>query len=154
MHALATRLFPICRSITGAGVRATLAILGDGVNRGRVPFVGRAHEGYGAWASIARRIMARPWISILLPFYFMNSLRRRQWMSQVVTYGSPPPDLSARGRRDYDEFARYVNSSIVAGLVYTVLFVTWVCIFQGNVAAASPPAWAMSIIVGNPDPSW
>ncbi len=99
-------------------------------------------------------LVALPWISILLPFYFMNILRRGQWMSQVVTYRSPPPDLSARGRRDYDEFARYVNSSIVAGLVYTVLFVTWVCIFQGNVAAASPPAWAMSIIVGNPDPSW
>ena len=29
MHALATRLFPICRSITGDGVRETLAILGD-----------------------------------------------------------------------------------------------------------------------------
>lgn len=29
MHALATRLFPICRSITGAGVRETLAILGE-----------------------------------------------------------------------------------------------------------------------------
>ncbi len=29
MHALATRLFPICRSITGAGVRETLGILGE-----------------------------------------------------------------------------------------------------------------------------
>ena len=29
MHALATRLFPICRSITGDGVRETLAILGE-----------------------------------------------------------------------------------------------------------------------------
>ena len=29
MHELATRLFPICRSITGDGVRETLEILGD-----------------------------------------------------------------------------------------------------------------------------
>ena len=29
MHALVARLFPICRSITGAGVRDTLAILGE-----------------------------------------------------------------------------------------------------------------------------
>ncbi len=31
MHALATRLFPICRSITGPGVRQTLAILGESI---------------------------------------------------------------------------------------------------------------------------
>jgi aminopeptidase-like protein len=31
MHALATRLFPICRSITGDGVRQTLSILGEHV---------------------------------------------------------------------------------------------------------------------------
>jgi hypothetical protein len=99
-------------------------------------------------------LVALPWISILLPFYFMNILRRGQWMSQVITYRSPPPELSARGRRDYDEFVHHLNSSLVAGAVYTVAFVVWVCIFQGNVAAASPPAWAMSILVGNPDPSW
>ena len=45
---------------------ATLAILGDGVNRGAVPFLSRAHEGRGIWAGIARRVMARPWISILV----------------------------------------------------------------------------------------
>jgi aminopeptidase-like protein len=40
MHELATRLFPICRSITGDGVRETLAILGDylpGLNVVEVP---------------------------------------------------------------------------------------------------------------------
>src|SRR4051812_44735574 len=29
MHALASRLYPICRSITGAGLRETLGILGE-----------------------------------------------------------------------------------------------------------------------------
>ena len=44
---------------------ATLAIVGDGVNRGRVPVIGRAHEGHGIWASVVDRVMRRPWISAL-----------------------------------------------------------------------------------------
>ncbi len=44
---------------------ATLAIVGDGVNRGRVPIIGRAHEGHGVWASIVGRVMRRPWISAI-----------------------------------------------------------------------------------------
>lgn len=45
---------------------ATLAIVGDGVNRGRVPVIGRAHEGHGIWAAFVDRVMDHPWISALL----------------------------------------------------------------------------------------
>ena len=44
---------------------ATLAIVGDGVNRGRVPIIGRAHEGHGIWAGIVDQVMRRPWISAI-----------------------------------------------------------------------------------------
>ena len=44
---------------------ATLAIVGDGVNRGRVPLIGRAHEGHGIWAGIVNRVMRRPWVSAI-----------------------------------------------------------------------------------------
>jgi RND superfamily putative drug exporter len=44
---------------------ATLAIVGDGVNRGRVPIIGRAHDGHGVWASVVDRVMRRPWISAI-----------------------------------------------------------------------------------------
>ena len=40
---------------------ATLAILGDGVNRLRIPIVGRDRpEGSGIWAKLVRAVMARP----------------------------------------------------------------------------------------------
>ncbi|HEY5434258.1 MAG TPA: MMPL family transporter [Candidatus Limnocylindrales bacterium] len=40
---------------------ATLAILGDGVNRGRVPYFGRdREEGGGIWARLVRVVMRRP----------------------------------------------------------------------------------------------
>ena len=43
---------------------ATLAILGDGVNRLRVPFLGRdRQEGSGPWATVVRAVMARPLVS-------------------------------------------------------------------------------------------
>jgi uncharacterized membrane protein YdfJ with MMPL/SSD domain len=43
---------------------ATLAILGDGVNRLRLPFVGRdREEGSGVWASLVRIVMGRPIIA-------------------------------------------------------------------------------------------
>jgi len=46
---------------------ATLAILGDGVNRGRIPIVGRERpEGSGIWATIVRAVMRRPVISFLV----------------------------------------------------------------------------------------
>ena len=46
---------------------ATLAILGDGVNRGRIPFLGRERpEGSGVWATIVRAVMRRPVISFLV----------------------------------------------------------------------------------------
>jgi RND superfamily putative drug exporter len=45
---------------------ATLAILGDGVNRLRIPFIGRERpEGSGVWATIVRAVMRRPVISFL-----------------------------------------------------------------------------------------
>ena len=40
---------------------ATLAILGDGVNAGRLPFIGRPRqEGSGIWATLVRAVMRRP----------------------------------------------------------------------------------------------
>ena len=43
---------------------ATLAILGDGVNRLRVPFLGRdREEGSGIWAAVVRAVMRRPIIA-------------------------------------------------------------------------------------------
>ncbi|MEO5940743.1 MAG: MMPL family transporter, partial [Candidatus Limnocylindrales bacterium] len=40
---------------------ATLAILGDGVNRLRLPFIGRdRREGSGIWAMLVRAVMGRP----------------------------------------------------------------------------------------------
>ena len=46
---------------------ATLAILGDGVNRGRIPVLGRDRpEGSGIWATIVRAVMRRPVISFLV----------------------------------------------------------------------------------------
>ena len=43
---------------------ATLAILGDGINRLRIPILGRERpEGSGLWASVVRAVMRRPVIS-------------------------------------------------------------------------------------------
>ena len=43
---------------------ATLAILGDGVNRLRIPFLGRDRpEGSGIWATVVRAVMRRPVIA-------------------------------------------------------------------------------------------
>ena len=44
---------------------AALAIIGDGVNRLRVPFLGRGGEGHGVWAAVVNRVMARPWVSAI-----------------------------------------------------------------------------------------
>ena len=46
---------------------ATLAILGDGVNRLRIPIIGRdREEGSGLWATIVRAVMRRPVVSFVL----------------------------------------------------------------------------------------
>jgi RND superfamily putative drug exporter len=46
---------------------ATLAILGDGVNRLRIPFLGRDRpEGSGLWAVVVRAVMGRPVIAFVL----------------------------------------------------------------------------------------
>jgi RND superfamily putative drug exporter len=46
---------------------ATLAILGDGVNRLRLPLLGRSREeGSGPWAVVVRAVMRRPVVSALL----------------------------------------------------------------------------------------
>ena len=45
---------------------ATLAILGDNVDRFRVPFIGRnRREGSGVWAAVVRRVMRHPVISFV-----------------------------------------------------------------------------------------
>ena len=44
---------------------AALAIIGDGVNRLRVPFLGRGGEGRGFWAALVNGVMARPWVSAI-----------------------------------------------------------------------------------------
>ena len=44
---------------------AALAIVGDGVNRLRVPFLGRGGEGHGFWAALVNGVMARPWVSAI-----------------------------------------------------------------------------------------
>ncbi len=45
---------------------ATLAILGDGVNRLRVPYIGRPRpEGSGLWAVVVRAVMRRPVIAFV-----------------------------------------------------------------------------------------
>ena len=46
---------------------ATLAILGDGVNRLRLPFVGRDRaEGSGVWAKLVRAVMGRPIVAAVV----------------------------------------------------------------------------------------
>jgi uncharacterized membrane protein YdfJ with MMPL/SSD domain len=46
---------------------ATLAILGDGVNRLRIPIVGRdREEGRGIWATVVRSVMGRPVIAAVV----------------------------------------------------------------------------------------
>ncbi|MDQ3128651.1 MAG: MMPL family transporter [Chloroflexota bacterium] len=46
---------------------ATLAILGDGVNRLRLPFVGRGREeGSGLWAVVVRAVMRRPVVAAVV----------------------------------------------------------------------------------------
>ena len=46
---------------------ATLAILGDGINRLRIPILGRERpEGSGLWASVVRAVMRRPVISAVV----------------------------------------------------------------------------------------
>jgi RND superfamily putative drug exporter len=48
---------------------ALLSKLGDNVNRGRVPFVGRMHKPgaeSGFWAAIVGRVLRHPWISVVL----------------------------------------------------------------------------------------
>jgi RND superfamily putative drug exporter len=46
---------------------ATLAILGDGVNRLRIPLVGRDRaEGSGIWATLVRTVMARPIVAAVV----------------------------------------------------------------------------------------
>ncbi len=54
---------------------AVLAILGDGVNGGRLPFLGRPRvEGSGLWARIVRTTMRRPVLSFVLSAGFLLAL--------------------------------------------------------------------------------
>jgi RND superfamily putative drug exporter len=54
---------------------ATLAIVGDGVNRFRVPFVGRdREEGSGVWALVVRAVMRRPIVAAAATAVFLLAL--------------------------------------------------------------------------------
>ncbi len=54
---------------------ATLAILGDRVNRLRVPFIGRdREEGRGVWAIVVRAVMRRPVIAVVVTAAFLLAL--------------------------------------------------------------------------------
>jgi RND superfamily putative drug exporter len=56
---IAVILFAVIGSLTF--LPATLAIVGDNVNRLRIPFVSRSRpEGSGIWAAVVRRVMAHP----------------------------------------------------------------------------------------------
>ena len=45
-------------------VPATLAVLGDRIDRGRLPFTGRRRTGEsGPWAAIVRQVLRRPWLA-------------------------------------------------------------------------------------------
>lgn len=61
---------------------ALLSILGDKVNLGRIPFLGRENQGSGIWGAIADRVLAKPailatltaasLIALALPLFSMN----------------------------------------------------------------------------------
>ncbi len=54
---------------------ATLAILGDGVNRLRLPFIGRdREEGSGLWAVVVKAVMRRPVIAATASSLFLLAL--------------------------------------------------------------------------------
>lgn len=61
---------------------ALLALIGDNVNRFRIPFLGRESEGGGIWGAIIRWVLARPiplasltiagLVALTIPFFSMN----------------------------------------------------------------------------------
>ncbi len=71
---------------------ATLAILGDGVNRLRVPFLGRPRpEGSGVWAVVVRAVMRRPVLafvaaSALLLALALPALRLHMGQSDFASF--------------------------------------------------------------------
>ena len=71
---------------------ATLAILGDGVNRLRIPFLGRPREeGSGIWATLVKAVMRRPVVAAvgsaaLLIFLASPVLRLRMGQTDFTSF--------------------------------------------------------------------
>ena len=76
---------------------ATLAILGDGVNRGRIPFFGREREeGSGLWSRLVGGVMRRPLPLAWAPSSSCCCSRRPRSTSGS---GSPTSRRSPKDRR-------------------------------------------------------
>ena len=85
-------------------VPATLAALGDRIDKGRLPFTGRRGRTgeSGAWAAIIRRVLSRPWLAAARRRRCSSSSRRPTLRLHTADAGAQalPRDLAVM--RTYD----------------------------------------------------